>query len=326
MINIVFYSLMELLTAFSPNFTVLLIFRALYGIGMGGEWGLGASLAMETLPTQARGLFSGILQQGYAFGYLFAAVVYWIVFPIFGWRGLFVAGALPAMLVLYIRAHVPESPAWLRQQHGMDNFWKEALFVLKRHWALFLYVVLLMTAFNAMSHGTQDMYQTFLGEQRHYDVTQKATTGIIYAFGAICGGTIVGHLSQKWGRRRSVALCCALGIVLIPLWLFSPGYILLVIGGFAMQFMVQGAWGIVPVHLNELSPDAVRGTFPGFAYQLGNLFAANTAVVEAQLAYHFHDVNGHSDYAKALGLFTLVCFVLLIFLAAVGPENRGKEF
>ena len=326
MINIVFYSLMELLTAFSPNFTVLLIFRALYGIGMGGEWGLGASLAMETLPTQARGLFSGILQQGYAFGYLFAAVVYWIVFPIFGWRGLFVAGALPAMLVLYIRAHVPESPAWLRQQHGMDNFWKEALFVLKRHWALFLYVVLLMTAFNAMSHGTQDMYQTFLGEQRHYDVTQKATTGIIYAFGAICGGTIVGYLSQKWGRRRSVALCCALGIVLIPLWLFSPGYILLVIGGFAMQFMVQGAWGIVPVHLNELSPDAVRGTFPGFAYQLGNLFAANTAVVEAQLAYHFHDVNGHSDYAKALGLFTLVCFVLLIFLAAVGPENRGKEF
>ena len=203
MINIIFYSLMELLTAFSPNYTVLLIFRALYGIGMGGEWGLGASLTMETLPTEARGLFSGILQQGYAFGYLLAAVVYWIVFPLFGWRGLFVAGALPAFLVLYIRARVPESPVWLRQKHAMGDFWRQALFELKRHWALFLYVILLMTAFNAMSHGTQDMYQTFLGEQRHYGVTQKAVTGIIYAFGAICGGAVVGHLSQKWGRRRA---------------------------------------------------------------------------------------------------------------------------
>jgi MFS family permease len=246
-------------------------------------------------------LFSGILQQGYAFGYLLAAVVYWIVFPFFGWRGLFVAGALPAVLVLYIRARVPESPVWLRQQHAMADFWSQLLIVLKRHWALFLYVVLLMTAFNAMSHGTQDMYQTFLGEQRHYGVTQKAATGIIYAFGAICGGTIVGHLSQKWGRRRSIILCAALGIVLIPLWTLSPGYALLVIGGFAMQFMVQGAWGIVPVHLNELSPDAVRGTFPGFAYQLGNLFAANTAVVEAQLANHFRDVNGNPGYAKNAG-------------------------
>lgn len=326
MIDIIFYSLMELLTAFSPNYTVLLIFRALYGIGMGGEWGLGASLAMETLPTEARGLFSGILQQGYAFGYLLAAIVYWIVFPFFGWRGLFVAGALPAVLVLYIRARVPESPVWVRQQHVIGDFWRELMKVLTRHWGLFLYVILLMTAFNAMSHGTQDMYQTFLGEQRHYGVTQKAATGIIYAFGAICGGTIVGHFSQTWGRRRSMILCAVLGIVLIPLWVFSPGYVLLVIGGFAMQFMVQGAWGIVPVHLNELSPDAVRGTFPGFAYQLGNLFAANTAVVEAQLAAHFRDSAGHPDYAKALGLFALVIFLLLIFLAAVGPEKRGKEF
>src|SRR5213596_1094783 len=326
MIDIIFYSVVELFTAFAPNFPTFVLLRALFGIGMGGEWGLGASLAMESLPTAARGLFSGILQQGYAFGYLLAAVVYWIVFPIFGWRGLFVAGALPALLVLYIRARVPESPVWLRHQHAMTDFWRQAFFVLKRHWALFLYVILLMTAFNAISHGTQDMYQTFLGEQRHYGVTQKATTGIIYAFGAICGGTMVGHLSQKWGRRGSIALCCTLGIVLIPLWVFSPGYALLVIGGFAMQFMVQGAWGIVPVHLNELSPDALRGTFPGFAYQLGNLFAANTAVVEAQLAIHFRDANGHPDYAKALALFTLVFFLVLILLAAIGPEKRGKEF
>src|SRR5881628_3446626 len=242
MVDIVFYSVIELLSAFAPNFTVFLILRALFGIGMGGEWGLGASLAMESLPTQARGLFSGILQQGYAFGYLLAALVYWLVFPHFGWRGLFVAGALPGLLVVYIRARVPESPVWLRQQHAMGDFWKQVLFVLKRHWALFLYLILLMTAFNAMSHGTQDMYQTFLGEQRHYGVTQKATTGIIYAFGAICGGTVVGHLSQKWGRRRLIILTAVFGIVLIPLWVFSPGFALLVIGGFAMLFMVQGAW------------------------------------------------------------------------------------
>src|SRR5436853_1260852 len=326
MIDIIFYSVMELLTAFAPNYTWLLIFRALYGIGMGGEWGLGASLAMETLPTAARGLFSGIVQQGYAFGYLLAAVMYWVVFPFFGWRGLFVAGALPAFLVLYIRTRVPESPVWLRQQNAMADFWTQLLIVLKRHWALFLYVILLMTAFNAMSHGTQDMYQTFLGEQRHYGVTQKAATGIIYAVGAVCGGTVVGHLSQKWGRRRSIISTAVFGIILIPLWVFPPGFALLIIGGFAMQFMVQGAWGIVPVHLNELSPGAVRGTFPGVAYQLGNLFAANTAVVEARLADHFHDASGHPDYAKALALFTLVIFLVLIVLAAVGREERGKEF
>src|SRR5437764_3410256 len=326
MIDIIFYSLMELLTAFSPNFTTLLIFRALYGIGMGGEWGLGASLAMEALPTEARGLFSGILQQGYAFGYLLAAVAYWVVFPFFGWRGLFVAGALPAFLVLYIRTRVPESPVWLRQQHAMADFWTQLLIVLKRHWALFLYVILLMTAFNAMSHGTQDMYQTFLGEQRHYGVIQKAATGIIYAFGAICGGTLLGHLSQKWGRRRAIILAAVFGILLIPAWVFSPSFSLLVIGGFAMQFMVQGAWGIVPVHLNELSPGELRGTFPGFAYQLGNLFAANTAVVEAKLADHFRDASGHPDYAKALALFALIIFVALIVLAAIGREERGKQF
>jgi SHS family lactate transporter-like MFS transporter len=187
-------------------------------------------------------------------------------------------------------------------------------------------VILLMTAFNAWSHGTQDMYQTFLGEQRHYGVTQKAATGVIYAVGAICGGTVVGHLSQKWGRRRSIILAAVFASLLIPAWVFSPSFSLIVIGGFAMQFMVQGAWGVVPVHLNELSPGDVRGTFPGFAYQLGNLFAANTAVVEARLADHFRDANGHPDYAKALALFVLVTSLALVVLAAIGREERGKEF
>ena len=326
MIDIIFYSAMELLTAFSPNYTWLLIFRALYGIGMGGEWGLGASLAMEALPTAARGLFSGILQQGYAFGYLLAAVVYGAVFPFFGWRGLFVAGVLPAFLVIFIRARVPESVVWLRQRRRAADFLSNALTVLRQHWVLFLYVILLMTAFNAWSHGTQDMYQTFLGEQRHYGVTQKAATGIIYAVGAICGGTVIGHLSQKWGRRRSIILAAVFGSLLIPAWIFSPSFSLIVIGGFAMQFMVQGAWGVVPVHLNELSPGDVRGTFPGFAYQLGNLFAANTAVVEARLADRFRDASGHPDYAKALALFVFVISLTLIVLAAIGREERGKEF
>jgi SHS family lactate transporter-like MFS transporter len=335
MINIIFYSLMELLTAFSPNYTWLLIFRALYGIGMGGEWGLGASLAMETLPTAARGLFSGILQQGYMFGYLFAALTYGVVFPLFGWRALFVVGALPALLVIYIRARVPESPVWLRQRsirQGTDspgrtvNFWASLGDILKRHWLLFIYVVLLMTAFNAMSHGTQDMYQTFLGEQRGFSVKEKSIIGIIYAVGAICGGVLVGHLSQKFGRRRLIIVTVICSIILIPAWVFSPGLSMLVAGGFLMQFMVQGVWGVVPVHLNELSPGEVRGTFPGSAYQLGNLFAANTAVVEARLAEHFRDATGHPDYAKALALFTLVTALALIIIAAIGPEQRGKEF
>ena len=325
MADIIFYSLMELLTAFAPNFTVFYILRALYGIGMGGEWGLGASLAMESLPAETRGLFSGILQQGYFFGYLLAAIAYWIIFPFFGWRGLFVAGACPALLVVYIRARVPESPVWLRQRSTI-NFWSNLGVILKQHWLLFVYVVLLMTAFNAMSHGTQDMYQTFLGEQRRLGITQKSTIGIIYAVGAICGGTIVGHLSQKFGRRRSIIFAAICGITLIPVWVFSPGLLMLVAGGFAMQFMVQGAWGIVPAHLNELSPAQLRGTFPGFAYQLGNLLAANTAVVEAKLAQHFRDAAGQANYAKALALFTLVIFFALILIAAIGPEERGKEF
>jgi MFS transporter, SHS family, lactate transporter len=325
MADIIFYSLMELLTAFAPNFTVFYIFRALYGVGMGGEWGLGASLAMESLPAETRGLFSGILQQGYFFGYLLAAIAYWIIFPFFGWRGLFVAGAFPALLVVYIRARVPESPAWLRQRSTI-NFWSNLGVILRQHWLLFAYVVVLMTAFNAMSHGTQDMYQTFLGEQRGLGVTQKSAIGIIYAVGAICGGTIVGFVSQKIGRRCSIISAAICGIILIPVWVFSPALSLLVAGGFAMQFMVQGAWGIVPVHLNELSPAELRGTFPGFAYQLGNLLAANTAVIEAKLAQHFRDATGHANYAKALALFAFVIFLALILIAAIGPEERGKEF
>jgi len=269
MADIIFYSVMELLTALAPNFTVFLILRALFGIGMGGEWGLGASLAMESLPTQARGLFSGILQQGYAVGYLLAALVYWIVFPHFGWRGLFVAGALPAFLVIYIRAHVPESPVWQRQRVEQKPRLKMSIFI-RQHGGLFVYAALLMTAFNYMSHGTQDLYPTYLEKQRGFGVNAKSMISIVYATGAICGGAVMGFLSQQWGRRRVIIISAAFGMLLIPIWILVPNTALLIMGGFLMQFMVQGAWGVVPVHLNELSPAEFRGTFPGLAYQLGN--------------------------------------------------------
>jgi SHS family lactate transporter-like MFS transporter len=326
MIDIVFYSLMELLTAFAPNFTVFLVLRVLFGIGMGGEWGLGASLAMESLPTATRGLFSGILQQGYAVGYLLAALVYWTVFPHFGWRGLFIAGALPALLVIYIRAHVPESPVWQRNRGQRKHAHVRLSVLLRQHGLLFVYAALLMTAFNYMSHGTQDLYPTYLEEQRGFGVNAKSIISIVYATGAICGGTVLGFWSQKWGRRRVIILSAACGMLLIPLWIFAPSTGLLIVGGFLIQFMVQGAWGVVPVHLNELSPPDFRGTFPGLVYQLGNFAAAYAAQQQAWLAEQFRLPNGRPNYALTMAMVQSIVFVAVIVLAAIGPEKRGKEF
>ena len=326
MIDIVFYSVMELLTAFAPNFTVFLILRLLFGIGMGGEWGLGASLAMESLPTQTRGLFSGILQQGYAVGYLLAALVYWVVFPHFGWRGLFVAGALPALLVIYIRAHVPESPVWQRDRAQRKHPRLRLSTLLRQHGLLFIYAALLMTAFNYMSHGTQDLYPTYLEEQRGFGVNAKSIISMVYATGAICGGTALGFLSQQWGRRRVIILSALCGMLLIPLWIFAPSTALLIAGGFLIQFMVQGAWGVVPVHLNELSPPEFRGTFPGLVYQLGNFAAAYAAQQQAWLAQRFRMANGEPNYALTMAMVEAVVFIAVIILAAIGPEKRGKEF
>lgn len=326
MIDIIFYSLMELLTAWAPNYTVFLILRALFGIGMGGEWGLGASLTMEALPAKARGLFSGILQQGYATGYLLAAVVYWVVFPWFGWRGMFVVGALPALLVIYIRAYVPESPVWQRDSAQMLPSPGSVIRELRTHWKLFVYATLLMTAFMYMSHGTQDIYPTFLEKQRGLDVDRKALVSMIYSFGAICGGTLFGFLSQQLGRRRAIISAAVLGILLIPAWVYSPTLPLLIAGGFFMQFMVQGAWGVVPVHLNELAPGHCRGTFVSLTYQLGAFFSANAALVQSSIAEKFHDSHGLPNYSKTLAIFMLAIFSALIVITALGREERGKEF
>ena len=326
MADIIFYSVIELLTAFAPNFPVFLLLRALFGVGMGGEWGLGASLAMESLPTAARGLFSGILQQGYAVGYLLAALVYWMIFPIFGWRGLFVAGAPPALLVVYIRARVPESPVWQRRRAKEQRVPLDIAGFIRQHGTLFIHAVLLMTAFNYMSHGTQDLYATFLERQRGFGVSEKSMITIIYAIGAICGGTVIGFFSERWGRRRSIIICAVCGMFLIPAWIFAPGTALLIAGGFLMQFMVQGAWGVVPVHLNEVSPADFRGTFPGLAYQLGNFAAAFAAQQQAWLAERFRTAEGTPNYALTMALVECVVFLAIIVLAAIGREERGKEF
>ena len=338
MIDIIFYSVIELLTAFSPNYTVFLILRILFGIGMGGEWGLGASLAMESLPTRARGLFSGILQQGYACGYLLGAIAYFLVFnffPEFSWRAMFVIGVLPALLVVFIRLRVQESPVWeqhreRRAEQGIST-WQGIWNAIKSRPWLFVYVVVLMTAFNSLSHGTQDNFPTFLQAQLKLGVSATSLITVIANIGAIIGGTLFGYYSQRWGRRRAIIIACILGIVMIPLWsglVRVPALSLLAsiaVGAFLLQFMVQGAWGIVPVHLNELSPTDVRGTFPGFAYQLGNLFAAYIVFIEAALAQNL-GTEKTPNFALALTFFSLGAFLAVILFSAIGREAKGIEF
>jgi MFS transporter, SHS family, lactate transporter len=338
MIDIVCYSVIELLTAFSPNYFVFFLLRGLFGIAMGGEWGLGSSLAMESLPTQTRGLFSGILQQGYACGYLLAAIAYFLVFnffPYFGWRTMFVIGVLPALLVVYIRFGVTESPVWEHQQvlhrERGTNVWQGMGNAVKRHWLLFVYLIILMTAFNALSHGTQDNLPSFLQAQLKLGVNATSLITIIANIGAIIGGILFGYYSQNWGRRRAIIIACIIGIIMIPFWIGFiriPGLSLLAsiaVGAFLLQFMVQGAWGVIPVHLNELSPTDVRGTFPGFAYQLGNLFAANIVFLEALLAQNT-GTRATPNYAAALAIFSLGAFIAVIIFTVIGREARGIEF
>jgi SHS family lactate transporter-like MFS transporter len=323
MIDIALYSLLELLTAFSPNFTVFLVLRALFGIAMGGEWGLGAAMVMEVLPPQRRGFFSGLLQQGYMWGYLLAALAYFLVFHFtrWDWRGLFVIGVLPAGLILFIRSSVPESPVWLEERGRRVTAGKTLILQsLRSYWPLFIYSVAFMASLNAMSHGTQDLYATFLQKQHGFSPGQTSTLSIIAAVGAIIGGVTFGTLSQRFGRRPVVMFCAVLAACMIPLWAFSPTIALLAAGGFAMQFAIQGTWGVIPAHLNELSPPQVRATFTGFTYQLGNLVAAGTAQLEASLAQH-------TGYGEAMALVLIVVLGAVFALTAVGylvrPENRS---
>jgi SHS family lactate transporter-like MFS transporter len=317
MINVVSYSLCELSSAAAPNLTTLLVLRALFGVAMGGEWGIGAALTLETLPAKSRGFFSGLLQEGYVIGYLLAAVVFTLLFDRIGWRGMFVVGAAPALLVFYIRRTVEESPAWLAGAHGKAASASEVRAAVSRYLPRFLFMVLLMASFNALSHGSQDLYATFLQSQHGFGTGATGKIAFVYSLGALSGGVFFGALSGRIGRRRAIALAAVLVLPAIPLWAYSRAAAMFAVGGFVMQFMVQGAWGVVPAHLNELSPPSVRAILPGFAYQLGNLAVSRMAPFQARLA---HDHG--NDYAGVLSWTIGIVAVVLVVVTLAGREAK----
>lgn len=315
-INIIFYSIIEILSGLAPSYGVFLLLRFLYGIGMGGEWGVGASLVMESVSIKRRGLLSGILQEGYATGFLLAAGAYYLVFPHFGWRAMFFVGGVPAFLTLFIRAKVKDTEAW--KSFRMTN-WKAYGRSVSRNWKLFLYLVLLMAMMNLMSHGTQDLYPTYLQQQRHFSPQLTAIITMISMVGAIFGGIGFGYLSDIWGRKKMMGIAVLFGLVLIPFWLHAGGLGILIAGAFGMQFMVQGAWGIIPAHINELSPGSLRGFFPGFAYQWGVLIASSVPYVESLLAKRM-------GYSQSMEVFAGSILVLAALVVLIGPEARGVPF
>jgi SHS family lactate transporter-like MFS transporter len=316
MVNVIYFSVIELLCGFSPNYTVFIILRALFGIGMGGEWGVGASLAMEAAPVRWRGVLSGILQSGYSIGFLLAAVAARFLLPHWGWRPMFWIGALPALLALYIRTKVPESEAW--KQHRAANT-AQVLRVVAGEWKRFAYLVVLMTFMMFLSHGTQDLYPDFLKEVHKFSDTTRANVLIIANVGAVVGAILFGHLSQVAGRRKGMIAALGLSLLLIPLWAFGGGLVVILAASFLMQAGVQGAWGVIPVHLNELSADAARGLMPGLAYQLGILLASPTNSIQYALHVRF-------GYQWAIAGFEVVTILTLAMLLWLGSEEHGRSF
>jgi SHS family lactate transporter-like MFS transporter len=323
MASVLAYSAMEFASAFAPSLQVFLVLRALYGIAMGGEWGVGASLAFESVPVRSRGLVSGMLQAGYPCGYLVASVVFGLLIEHIGWRGMFMVGAAPALLVLYIRSKVPESAAWTESRSApvARSRWS----ALSGHWLLALYAIALMTCFNFFSHGTQDLYPHFLEVQRGFPTGTRSIIAVIYNIGAICGGITFGTLSSRIGRRKAIALAAGLSLLVLPFWAYCLTPVALAAAAFVMQFMVQGAWGVVPVHLNELSPEGIRATFPGFVYQLGNLLASYNATLQATLAEN-HTSAANPDFSFAFVVVVGTVAALLVVLSLLGPERRDVRF
>ena len=318
MADIILFSIFELASGFAPSLTSLLVLRFLFGVAMGGEWGLGASLAMESIPAKLRGPVSGLLQSGYPSGYFVASLVYFALFDTIGWRGMFMVGVAPALLVLLIRIHVKESPVFEAQQaRARVNPIRELL----RYWKIALYMIVLMAAFNAFSHGTQDLYPTFLQQQHHFGTHLTGTLTAIMNVGAIVGGIGFGIWSERIGRKRAIIVASLLALPILPLWAFTSTPLLLGVGAFLMQVAVQGAWGIVPVHLNELSPPAARALFPGFAYQLGNLIMSRNGVFQAQIA----ESHGN-DYGLALAIVGGAMAVVIAIWTAIGPERSKADF
>lgn len=327
MVDVVFYSLVGFACAFAPNFTVLLVLRMLYGIGMGGEWGLGAALAMEKIPAHRRGFCSGLLQEGYSFGYLFATVAALVVndWLDLSWRWIFALSIIPALISLIIRTRVEESEVWeaskLRQKQTRTS--ARQIFANPAVWRRFVFLVLMMTAFNWMSHGTQDVYPTFLKseEEGGLGLSHATATWIIvgYNVGAIIGGIIAGGLSERFGRKRMIVLCAVLGLPVVPIFALSTSVGMLVLGSFLMQVMVQGAWGVIPAHLTELSPDEIRGFYPGVTYQLGNCLAAFNLPLQQRLA-------ASHGYPFALCATIVPVLLAVAVLTALGSEAKGVDF
>lgn len=327
MVDVSFYSVIGFLCAFAPNFTVLVILRLLYGIGMGGEWGLGAALSMEKVPAERRGVFSGLLQEGYAFGYLLASVAALVVMNWLGlsWRWLFGLSIIPALISLIIRYRVKESEVSEAAQDRMRLTKTRIRDVLGNPAIVrrFVYLVLLMTAFNWMSHGTQDVYPTFLTATTDHGAGLSSLTArwivVIYNIGAIIGGLAFGTLSQRFSRRYTIVFCAALGLPIVPLFAYSRTAAMLCLGSFLMQVFVQGAWGVIPAHLTEMSPDAIRGVYPGVTYQLGNLLAAFNLPIQERLA------ESHG-YPFALAATIVPVLLVVAVLTAIGKDATGIRF
>jgi SHS family lactate transporter-like MFS transporter len=306
------------LTGLAPNYTTLVLVRALFGVVMGGNWGVGASLAMEAAPAVKRGMLSGLLQEGYAAGNVLAAVCYFFLFARVGWRPLFFIGSLPAiLLVLFVRFHVNESVVW-RKQSRRKQTWSEQGREIFSHWKLFVYLLSFMTMMLFVSHGTQDMYPTFLQRQWHFGPARRSAITALAGVGAIIGGIVVGHLSDKWGRRRAIVTAFLLGTTIIPIWAYAPNQLWLIVGAFLMQFMVQGGWGVVPAHLAELSPDSIRALITGFAYQSAAVIASSVVYIEAVYAQK-------TSYATAMALTAISAFVLASIMTVLGGERRGQS-
>jgi SHS family lactate transporter-like MFS transporter len=314
--NILAYSALELASGFAPNMTTLLIVRALFGVAMGGEWGIGSALTMESIPPSARGFVSGLLQTGYPSGYFLASLAVYLFYDRLGWRYMFALGVLPAVIVFFIRRGVDESPAWKERQHAPSM---GVLSVLRRDWKLAVYGIFLMTAFNFFSHGSQDAYPgLFLKVQHHFDTRLSSLITAISNIGAICGGLFFGYICERLGRRRTIIIAALIALPVLPFWAFGSTPLILATGAFLMQVSVQGAWGVIPVHLNELSPPEIRATFPGFVYQLGNLLAAVNLNLQVAIA----EAHGN-DYGLAMAIVVGTFAVVITLMVAFGPERRG---
>jgi SHS family lactate transporter-like MFS transporter len=315
MLNVLLYAVISVLSGWAPNYRTFLILRMLFGVAMGGQWGVGASLALESVSPKWRGLLSGLLQEGYTLGNLLAAVAFRFVYPAYGWRMLFYLGGLPALLSLFIFSKVKESPVW--HEHRSD--WKTYRSSALHHWRRFLYLALLMGMVAFMAHGTQDMYPTFLRRDRSYSARLTADIIIVSMIGAMFGGLAFGFLSDKFGRKRAMVTAALCGLVVVPLWIAAPSVTLCVVGVSLMQFFVQGAAGIIPAQMNELTPGNLRGVLPGLAYQVGVVLASSITFFEAVLGEHL-------TYAQAMGTLAAIVLVASSVVFALGPENKGISF